>query len=104
MRAIPQLNPEETGSPFKTLATHIDDYCLQKVQHKLVRRHLPGTGACDSENRSVERSRPGCSLHQGASSWNDAPAGAAPGPKLELGFTSLNAGSLLPTALDKSIQ
>ena len=43
--------------------------------------NLPGKGACDSEIQSVERSRPGCSLHQGASSWNDAPAGAAPGQK-----------------------
>ena len=40
--------------------------------------NLPGTGACDSEIQSVERGRPGCSLHRGASSWNDAPAGAAP--------------------------
>ena len=45
--------------------------------------NLPGTGACDSEIYSVERSRPGCSLHQGASSLNDAPAGAAPGQKTE---------------------
>ena len=41
----------------------------------------PGRDACDYEIQSVERSRPGCSLHQGASSWKDAPAGAAPGQK-----------------------
>ena len=45
--------------------------------------YLHGTVACDSEIQSVERSRPGFSLHQGASSWNDAPAGAAPGQKTE---------------------
>ena len=45
-------------------------------------RNLPGTGACDFEIQSVERSGPGCSLHQGASLWNDAPAGVAPGTRL----------------------
>ena len=46
--------------------------------HSKVIRNLPGTGACDSEIQSVERSRPGCSLHQGVSPRNNAPAGAAP--------------------------
>ena len=46
-------------------------------------RNLPGTGAYDSEIQSVERSRPGCPLHQGASLWNDAPAGAALQQKTE---------------------
>ena len=49
--------------------------------HPKVIRNLPGTGAYDSEIQSVERSRPGCPLHQGASLWNDAPAGPAPGQK-----------------------
>ena len=43
--------------------------------------NLPGTGACDFRIPSVERSTQGCSLHQGASFWNDAPVGAAPGQK-----------------------
>ena len=41
----------------------------------------PERDVCDSEIQSDERSRPGCSLHQDASSWNDVPAGAAPGQK-----------------------
>ena len=49
--------------------------------HPKLIRSLPGTGAYDSEIQSVERSRPGCPLHQGASLWNEAPAGAAPGQK-----------------------
>ena len=44
-------------------------------------RILPGMCACDSDIQSVERSRPGCSRHQGNSLRNDAPAGAAPGQK-----------------------
>ena len=44
-------------------------------------RKLPRTNDGDSGNQSAERSRPGCSLHQGASFWNDDPAGAAPGRK-----------------------
>ena len=52
-----------------------------EVKPQLVRQNLPGTGACNTEIQSGERSRPGCSLHQGASSWSDAPAGAAPGQK-----------------------
>ena len=51
-----------------------------EVHPKLI-RNLLGTGACDFEIQSVERSRPGCSLHQAASLWNDAPSGAAPGQK-----------------------
>ena len=51
-----------------------------EVHPKLVRQ-LTGAGACDSEIQSVERSRPGCSLHQGYSLRNDAPARAAPGQK-----------------------
>ena len=54
-----------------------------EVHHK-VKRNLPGTGACDFEVQSVEQSRPGCSLHQGASSWNVAPPGAAPGQKTRI--------------------
>ena len=49
--------------------------------HPKVTRNLPGTGACDFEIQSVEQSRPGCSLHQDASSWNDAPPGATPREK-----------------------
>ena len=49
--------------------------------HPKVIWNLPGTGACDFKIRSVDRTRPGCCLHQGASLWNDAPAGAAPGQR-----------------------
>ena len=49
--------------------------------HPKVLRNLPGTVDCDSEIQSVERSRPACSIHQGATFWNDAPAGADPGRK-----------------------
>ena len=47
--------------------------------HPKVIRNLAGTGTDDFGIQSVARSRPGCSLHQGASLWKDAPAGAAPG-------------------------
>ena len=49
--------------------------------HRKVIRNLLGTGVCDFEIQSVERSRQGCSLYQGTSFRNDAPAGAAPGQK-----------------------
>ena len=52
-----------------------------KVHPQVLRKKTLGTGACDSEIQSAERIRPGCSLRQGASLWNDAPAGAAPGQK-----------------------
>ena len=55
-------------------------FAYNKVHPKLI-RNLPRIGACDFGIPSVERSRPSCSLHQGASLWNDAPAGAAPGQK-----------------------
>ena len=48
-----------------------------EVHPKLI-RNLHGTGAFYCEIQSVERSRPGYSLHQGTSLWNDTPAGAAP--------------------------
>ena len=51
-----------------------------EVHSKLI-QNLPGTGACDFKILSVERGRPGCSLQQGGSLWNDTPAGAAPGQK-----------------------
>ena len=52
-----------------------------EVRPKVI-RNLCGTLTCDFGIQSVERSRPGYSLHQGASSWNDAPAAAAPGQKV----------------------
>ena len=52
-----------------------------KEVHIKVIRNLPGTDAADFEIKFVERSRPGCSLHQSAFLWNNAPAGAATGRK-----------------------
>ena len=46
--------------------------------HSQVMQNLLGSDAGDFEIQSVERNRPGGSLHQGASLWIDAPAGAAP--------------------------
>ena len=93
----------QLGRHFKHLEQKTMITAYNEVNPKAI-RNLPGADACDPEILSVERSRPGCSLHQGASLWNDAPAGAVPGQNTKLGFTSLNIGPLLPTTFDKSIQ
>ena len=50
--------------------------------HPKVIRNLPGTNSGRFENQSSVWDKPGCSLTQGASSWNEAPAGAAPARKI----------------------
>ena len=72
--------------------------------HSKTTWNLPGTGACDSGIQCVERSRPGCSIHQGASLLNDAPAGAAPGQKTGTQLCEPQHWNLSRNHIDKSIQ
>ena len=46
--------------------------------HTKVIRNLMGTSSGNSEVQAIVGDRPGPSLHRGASSWNDVPAGAVP--------------------------
>ena len=46
-------------------------------EHNKVIRKLPGSNGDDAEIQSAVRGWPRGSLHEGASSWNDATAGAA---------------------------
>ena len=80
MRATLQLNPVKTGRHLEHLQ-QIKMLIGYNSVHPQVIRNLPGTDAGDFGIQSVERTWPGCSLNQGASLWNDAPAGAAPGKK-----------------------
>ena len=97
------MRSAETASLIGTPTQNKDFFGYNDVHIKIV-CNLPGKNAGHFGIQSVKNSRPGCSLRQVASLWNEVPSGAALGQKTGLRLCKPQQGIFLPIIFNKLIQ
>ena len=104
MRAIPQLNPEETGSSFETPTTNNDDYCLQRSASQTSPTTYPEQVPATLKSSLLSEEGQDVPYIRALPCEMTLQLVLLPDKRLELGFARLNIRPSLPTTLDKSIQ